>query len=367
MVKKKVLVAMSGGVDSSVTAALLLEQGYEVVGITMQIWNPEVTEVAGEHVGCCSLSAVDDARAVADLLGIPYYVMNFRELFSRRVIDYFCAEYLQGRTPNPCIACNRYVKFDALLKKTLGMGMDYLATGHYALPGYDAQRERYVMRRGLDKSKDQTYVLYGLTQEQLARIMMPLGEYHKDEVRRLAAQWSMPVAEKAESQEICFVPDDDYARFITAYVKDDIKPGPFKDIQGKVIGQHRGIPFYTIGQRRGLGLATGSRVYVVDIDPATNVITVGPESAIMADTLIASDNNFILISDLSGPLRVEAQVRYNARPAPATISPLPDGRVKVVFDKPQWAITPGQAVVYYSSDHLVGGGTIERPPAGLLK
>jgi tRNA-specific 2-thiouridylase len=359
--KKKVLVAMSGGVDSSVTAALLLEQGCEVVGITMQIWDPGVTEVAGEHVGCCSLSAIDDARAVADLLGIPYYVMNFRELFSRRVIDYFCAEYLRGRTPNPCIACNRYVKFDSLLKKSLGLGMDFLATGHYARPGYDAGRGRYVLRRGVDESKDQTYVLYGLTQKQLSRIMMPLGEYRKDEVRRLAAGWSLPVAEKAESQEICFVPDDDYAGFITGYVKDEIKPGSFKDLQGKVVGRHRGIPFYTIGQRRGLGLATGERIYVVDINPETNVITVGPESAIRSDTLIASDNNFIMIGDLTESMRVEAQVRYNAGPAPATISPLPEGRVKVVFDQPQWAITPGQAVVYYVSDHLVGGGTIERP------
>lgn len=361
-VKKKVMVAMSGGVDSSVTAALLQEHGYEVIGVTMQIWDPGQTEVAGEHVGCCSLSAVDDARAVASQLGIPYYVMNFRELFSQKVIDYFCAEYILGRTPNPCIACNRYIKFDGLLRKALGLEMDYLATGHYARPGYDADRSRYVLRRGLDQAKDQTYVLYGLTQPQLARILMPLGDYHKDEVRRMAAQYSLVVAEKAESQEICFIPDDHYQGFIAGRTRTEIKAGPFKDLVGNVIGQHRGIPFYTIGQRRGLGLATGERVFVVDIDPTTNTITVGPEEAILSDKLIASDNNFILFDELSDPMKVEAQIRYNARPAPATIRPLPDNRVEVLFEQPQRAITPGQAVVYYSGDYLVGGGTIERSP-----
>lgn len=360
--KQKVLVAMSGGVDSSVTAALLLEQGYEVMGVTMQIWDPGQTEVAGEHVGCCSLTAVDDARAVAAQLGIPYYVMNFRELFSQKVIDYFCAEYTQGRTPNPCIACNRHIKFDGLLRKALGLGMDFLATGHYARPGYDADKSRYVLRRGLDQVKDQTYVLYGLTQAQLARILMPLGEYHKDEVRRMAAQYSLAVADKAESQEVCFIPDDYYQGFIASRTQAEIKTGPFKDLAGNVIGQHQGIPFYTFGQRRGLGLATGERVFVVDIDPATNTITVGPEEAILSNMLISSDNNFIQMEALSGPLEVEAQIRYNARPAPATIRPLPNNRVEVVFEKPQRAITPGQAVVYYSGDYLVGGGTIDRIP-----
>lgn len=358
--KKRVIVAMSGGVDSSVTAALLQQQGYEVVGVTMQIWDPDMTVVDGDYVGCCSLSAVDDARRVADILGIPYYVFNFRELFTEKVIQYFVDEYFLGRTPNPCIACNRYVKFEALLQKARQMGFDYIATGHYARLGYSEEYGRYTVRKALDERKDQTYVLYSFTQDQIAHTLMPLAEYTKDQVRDMAKEWGLPVYSKPESQEICFVHDNNYRNFLDERTQGGIKPGSFLDLQGNVIGQHKGIPFYTIGQRRGLGIATGERVYVVDIDPENNTVVVGPEDAIWGTELIASDNNFILFDRLTGPREMEAQVRYNSKPSPALIEPLQEGLVKVTFKYPQRSITPGQAVVYYQGDFLVGGGTIEK-------
>lgn len=358
--KKRVLAAMSGGVDSSVTAALLQQQGYEVVGATMQIWDPEMTVVDGDYVGCCSLSAVDDARRVADVLGIPYYVLNFRDLFTEKVIQYFVDEYCLGRTPNPCIACNRFIKFEALLQKARQMGFDYIATGHYARLGYSEEFGRYTVRRALDKKKDQTYVLYGFTQDQIAHTLMPLAEYTKDQVRAMAREWGLPTASKPESQEICFVHDNNYRNFLDERSPGAMQPGPFLDLRGNVIGEHRGIPFYTVGQRRGLGLATGERVYVVDIDTANNAVIVGPEEAIWGTELVASDNNFIAFDHLKGPAGVEAQVRYNSQAYPAVIEPWEHDLVKVTFKVPQRSITPGQAVVYYRGDYLIGGGTIEK-------
>lgn len=348
---------MSGGVDSSVTAALLLDQGYEVTGVTMQMWDTGCSETGDERSGCSSLTAAEDAGIVARKLGIPFYVVDFSSIFAEKVIGYFTDEYLRGRTPNPCVACNRHVKFQALLDKAMDMGAHYLATGHYARVGFSEEYGRYTVRRPVDRNKDQTYVLYGLTQRQIAHTLMPLGEYTKDQVRKMAADIGLQVADKAESQEICFVQDDNYRNFLREKTK-DIKPGSFINTRGEIIGEHKGIPFYTIGQRRGLGIAAGERLYVIKIDPEKNEVMLGPEEAVLGSGLTAEDVNMVLYDKLEGLREVEAQIRYNGRPAPATIEPLPGGALRVRFYKPQRSITPGQAVVFYQGDYLAGGGTI---------
>lgn len=354
--KKIVAVAMSGGVDSSVTAALLLKQGYHVIGVTMQIWDPGQSEGGAEPAGCCS--AVEDARKVANKLGIDHYVLNFHAIFKQRVVQNFCREYLGGRTPNPCVVCNREVKFGALLEKSLDLGADYLATGHYARIVYEENRHRYTIKRARDSRKDQTYFLYTMTQAQLARTLFPLGDYTKDEVRQMAGDLGLKVAEKPESQEICFVPDNNYRKFLRDNAGLDIEPGPFLDLAGRQVGVHQGIPFYTVGQRRGLGLALGEKIYVVAIDPQRNAVIVGPEQALCSSTLVAGDLNFVLVDGITEPERVEAQIRYNGTPAPAVVSPVADHRVQVDFNQCQRAITQGQAVVFYQGDYLFGGGTI---------
>ncbi len=354
--KPKVVVAMSGGVDSSLTAALLVHQGYDVIGATMQIWDSEREET--DDRGCCSLSAVGDARRVADKLGIPYYVLNFRQLFQETVVDYFVAEYAAGRTPNPCIACNRYVKFEGLLQKALALGAEYVATGHYARIGYDDARGRFLLRKGVDQTKDQSYALYHLNQRTLKHFLMPLGEYTKAETRQLAREAGLAVADKPDSQEICFVPDDDYQSFLAAKAPASLKPGDIVDTHGRVLGRHKGLPLYTVGQRKGLGIAAGRPLYVVALDTDRNQVIVGDDNDVFASELIAGDLNYIAFDELTAPLSAAVKIRYSAREAPALITPQGDGQVRVSFETPQRAITPGQSVVFYDGDIVLGGGII---------
>ena len=360
MEKEKVIIGMSGGVDSSVAAALLLEQGYDVIGVTMKIWPESLGQDKLKEGGCCSLSAVDDARRVANKLGIPYYVMNFQEIFEKTVIDYFVAEYQQGRTPNPCIACNKFVKFDALLKKAVTMGVQYIATGHYAKIEYDQGLDRYLLKKSVTAAKDQTYALYNLTQEQLKHILMPLGDYHKEEIRQMAQDLGLGVASKPDSQEICFVEDNDYARFITERTGKESPKGYFVDSEGNTLGKHKGIIHYTIGQRKGLGIAFGKPMYVIGIDAKSNRVILGEAGQEYSSGLVAAQAHFIPFDRPAGDLEVTAKIRYTAKEAKAVLRPYEDTKVMVAFDIPQRAITPGQAVVFYDGDVVIGGGIIER-------
>ncbi len=361
MPKKSVMLGMSGGVDSSVAAAVLKEKGFDVVGVTLQIWPDMEEERKQTEGGCCSLSAVNDARRVADKLGIKYYVLNFKDIFQEKVIDYFNKEYLKGRTPNPCIACNRFVKFEAMLQKAVSMGMDYVATGHYARIGYSDDTGRFQLEKSVTAAKDQTYALYTLTQEQLSRTLFPIGDFEKDKVRLIARELELPVANKPDSQEICFVEDNDYGRYISENTDAEIRPGWFVDRNGKKLGKHKGIIHYTVGQRKGLGISFGKPMFVVAINPEDDTVVLGDEAEVFSEGLTAADLNFISIPGLNGEMKVTAKIRYSAKEAPAVISPLPDGRVKVLFDEPQRAVTPGQSVVFYDGNAVVGGGVIEDP------
>lgn len=349
---------MSGGVDSSVAAYLLREQGYEVIGVTMQIWKDADIDSIQENGGCCGLSAAEDAGYVAQQLGIAHYVLNFRREFSDYVTDYFVEEYLKGRTPNPCIACNRYVKWEALLKRSLEIGADYIATGHYArivrLPN-----GRLALRSSAASSKDQTYALYGLTQEQLARTLFPVGEYTKGQVRELAAGLGLASADKPDSQEICFVPDGDYAGFIKREAGERTPgPGNFVDGSGRVLGRHKGIIHYTIGQRRGLELSMGERVYVTEIRPGTNEVVIGENSDLFCRELICDKVNYMALEEIEKPLVVRAKIRYNHPGEECRIEKLSGGRLLCRFARPVRAVTPGQAVVFYQGEYVLGGGTI---------
>lgn len=357
--KGKVLLGMSGGVDSSVAAAILLEKGYEVFGVTMQIWPDMDIESQKTEGGCCSLSAVDDARRVADKLGISYYVLNFKDIFKKKVIDYFTYEYIKGRTPNPCIACNKYVKFEALMQKALSMGMDYIATGHYARIEYDHNLKRYLLKKSAAESKDQTYALYTLTQHQLSRTLMPIGDYTKENVREIAREIGLSVASKPDSQEICFVKDNDYGSFICENMDRKAEPGNFTDTAGNILGKHKGIIHYTIGQRKGLGVTFGKPMYVLKIDESSNSIVLGEGNEVFSDKLVAADLNFIAFDALDKSRNVKAKIRYSAKEANAILRPLENSRVEVLFEKPQRAITPGQSVVFYQDDIVLGGGIIE--------
>lgn len=357
MSKKKVVIGMSGGVDSSVAAHLLKEQGYEVIGVTMQIWQEEEDLTQEENGGCCGLSAVDDARRIANKLEIPYYVMNFKDDFKEKVIDYFIEEYTKGRTPNPCIACNRYVKWESLLSRSLAIGADYIATGHYAqieqLPN-----GRYAIKRSATPQKDQTYALYNLTQEQLSRTIMPVGIYEKDEIRKMAQEIDFMISTKPDSQDICFVPDGNYAGFIEEQTKTPLPEGEFVTSNGTVVGKHKGITHYTVGQRKGLGLSLGYPTFVLEICPQSNQVVVGPKSESMTMTLKANQLNFMTIEDLTEPMRVIAKIRYNHQGTWCVIEKTGEDELLCTFEEAQRAVTPGQAVVFYDGDYVLGGGTI---------
>lgn len=354
----KVVVGMSGGVDSSVAAWLLKEQGYDVIGVTMQIWQDETLDQQEENGGCCGLSAVEDARRVAECLQIPYYVMNFKNEFKESVIDYFVQDYLEGKTPNPCIACNRFVKWESLLRRSMSIGANFIATGHYAriekLPN-----GRYALRTSVTAEKDQTYALYNLTQDQLAHTRMPVGEFKKDQVRTMAKQLLLPVANKPDSQEICFIPDHDYARFIEESTGCPAREGDFVDQEGRVLGRHKGIIHYTVGQRKGLNLSLGRPVFVTEIRPETNEVVIGDSGDVFSNRLTCSHLNWMALDGLGGAeLRVTAKIRYSHKGAPCVIREIGEDLAECLFDVPQRAITPGQAVVFYDGEYVVGGGTI---------
>ena len=351
----KVLIAMSGGVDSSVAAFLMKEQGCQCIGATMQLFHNEDIGVKRTKT-CCSLEDVEDARSVAFRLGIPYYVFNFSDDFKGQVIDRFIAAYERGATPNPCIDCNRYLKFERLYERARILGCDAIVTGHYAR--IEQENGRWLLKKSLDESKDQSYVLYSLTQEQLAHTRLPLGAMHKSETRRIAEEQGFYNADKPDSQDICFVPDGDYAGFIARFTGHDCSAGDFVDEEGHVLGRHKGIVHYTVGQRKGLGIAADAPLYVKQIDAASNRVVLSGNESLFSRELTANDFNWIAYDVPPRELRASARVRYHQREQAATVTVLGDGRVHLVFDEPQRAITPGQAVVLYDGDTVLGGGTI---------
>lgn len=355
---KKAIIAMSGGVDSSVAALLVRESGDECIGATMKLFQNEDVGIEKEK-SCCSLSDVEDARSVANRIGIPFYVFNFTDRFREEVMDRFSDAYLHGRTPNPCIDCNRYLKFEKLLHRMKELGFDYIVTGHYARTEYDEERGRYLLRKAVDGNKDQSYVLYTLTQEQLAHVRFPLGTLHKEEVRAIAEKNGFVNARKHDSQDICFVPDGDYAAVIAAHSDTLPPPGDFVDTDGRVLGRHRGIIHYTIGQRRGLGIAAAQPLYVCAIRPEDNAVVLGPKEALFSDTARVCALNWCSGEAPTEPLRCRVRIRYRHPEQPATLIPLPEGRVRIAFDEPQRAITPGQAAVFYQEDRVLGGGRLE--------
>jgi tRNA-specific 2-thiouridylase len=354
--KKRVVVAMSGGVDSSVAACLLKEQGYDVIGATMRIWKGDGTK---NLYGCRGVLHVEDARRVAQQIGIPFYVFNLEEAFERDVIRYFCDEYGRGRTPNPCILCNQRVKFGAFANKALELEADFLSTGHYARVEHEKRAGRILLKKGVDRKKDQSYVLFSLNQDQLRRTLFPLGEYRKEEVRRKALDLGLCVHDKPESQEVCFVEADSYHPFLQERLKGAIEPGPILGRSGEVLGTHKGIMFYTVGQRRGLGMARGIPLYVIGIDRGKNAIIVGEEKDVFADTFSVDSLNWIAIPREKSHITAQVKIRYNHPGSAAVLSWTEDDALEVRFRTLQKAITPGQAAVFYDGDTVLGGGWIK--------
>jgi tRNA-specific 2-thiouridylase len=352
----KVLIAMSGGVDSSVAATLLKEQGFECTGAMMKLFDGNASETGRKT--CCSLEDAADARSVAHRLDIPFYVFNFKKTFAEQVIERFARAYMEGATPNPCIDCNRYLKFERFLRRADELEIGRVATGHYARIEYDAGGKRYLLKKGADPDKDQSYVLYAMTQAQLARTLFPLGGLRKAEVREIAREQGLVNAAKRESQDICFVPDGDYARFIEEYIGKQPTPGLFLDSDGNAFGQHRGVVHFTVGQRKGLGLSAPAPLYVRAIDPKNNTVTVCGEKELYTKTLLVRDINLILTDRLAAPVRAGVKIRYRQSEQPATVTQVDEGILRVDFDSPQRAIAKGQAAVFYDGGLLIGGGTI---------
>jgi len=351
--KKKVLVAMSGGVDSSVAALILKKDGYDVTGVTMEILPVFKNRIDDSN------HAVKDAVEVARILRIPHFVLNIKKEFNKNVVKSFIKEYKDGRTPNPCIRCNKFIKFGILLKKAKELGVEYIATGHYARIEYDRIKRLYSLKRGIDSKKDQSYFLYTLTQRQLKHILLPLGDYTKERIREIAKENGLTVHSKPGSQEICFIEDNNYGSFFKKYYPELIVPGDILDKEGKIIGRHRGIVYYTIGQRRGMGISHKVPLYVVEINKKVNIIVAGEREAIYHNELIANDVSYI-DKKLESPGTVQAKIRYLNKASYATLTPLEDNKVHILFKKPQWAITKGQSVVFYDSDTVIGGGIISK-------
>ncbi len=342
-------------------AALLKEQGHEVIGVTMKLFSLPKDYCRSENLrSCCGWKATEDAHRVAIHLGISHYVVDFRDQFDKSVIKNFCGEYSKGRTPNPCIRCNQYIKFDFLMKKLKTFEADYLATGHHARVEYDTQLGRYLLKKGKDKKKDQSYFLYPLTQEQLSRTLMPIGNFTKEKVREKAQKLGLSVAQRHESQEICFVPDNDYVRFLRQRIPEAFRSGPIVDRENRVLGQHEGIVHFTIGQRSGMGISASQPLYVLSVQSDKNTIVVGPSDQLYEKTLLAAQVNLISRAEIAKPLEVRAKIRYKHREAKALLTPLDTDQILVEFEKSQRAVTPGQAVVFYNGDVVVGGGIIDK-------